>query len=444
MFRYTSLILSLGLLASACVTDQDPGSDENAPGFRWDASTSPPDTGVSSTQDSQISSDGTSDEARRGDGGEASRRDGAQPSLKPFEPTWGVTQSGPYEVGYRTFEVTYQAEADDSDEPRTLDVSLWYPTTEDPEGRGPRYGGIKRRSRVEEEARVAPLTSMPLLVFSHGNGGIAEQNYFQTEFFASHGWVVVAPDHTGNTFAAGTDINYQAGVYRPQDIEAVLDRVTALPEDDPLHGRLSDRIAMSGHSFGGYTTLANTGADYAVQKLEKACEKGNLNRQNLCEVYTQSDTIEAFEDGFLDERIDVAIPQTPGGAAVFREGLEQLEVPTLLMTGDKDRTLPNRIEGDRIWNFMKGEEHRRLNVLRGGHFTFSNMCDLFGSIDRVEKDGCGEGFVDPDLAQKVINIYSLAFARVHLFDASSRTRAIVDGERTPRGRETFEYRVGAE
>jgi predicted dienelactone hydrolase len=366
-------------------------------------------------------------------------------SLESFEPTGSPTERGPYNVGYRTFEVTYQAEGDGTEEPRTLEVSTWYPTPEEPEGRGPKYAEIKRREEVEERAKVANLESMPLLVFSHGNGGLAEQNYFQTEFFASHGWVVVSPDHTGNTFVAGADINYQAGVYRPQDITAVLDEATDWPDDHPLHGRLSGRIAMSGHSFGGYTTLANAGAEYSTEQLKKACEEETLARQSLCKIYTKPRAIRVFEEGFHDERIDVAIPQTPGGAAVFREGLEELEVPTLLMTGDMDQTLPNEREGDRIWQFMEGENHRRMNLLEGGHFTFSNMCNLLGTLDPVQQDGCGEAFIDVERAQRMINTYSLAFARAHLFeDVSAETRAIVDGDRFPHGEAGVEYRVGTE
>lgn len=39
----------------------------------------------------------------------------------------------------------------------------------------------------------------PLVVYSHGNGGLRYVSAFLTEHLASHGFIVVAPDHVGNT-----------------------------------------------------------------------------------------------------------------------------------------------------------------------------------------------------------------------------------------------------
>ena len=39
----------------------------------------------------------------------------------------------------------------------------------------------------------------PLIVFSHGNSGFRRQSTFLTTHLASRGFVVAAPDHTGNT-----------------------------------------------------------------------------------------------------------------------------------------------------------------------------------------------------------------------------------------------------
>ena len=42
----------------------------------------------------------------------------------------------------------------------------------------------------------------PIILFSHGNQGIKEQSFFLTEHLASHGYLVVAPDHQYNTAIA--------------------------------------------------------------------------------------------------------------------------------------------------------------------------------------------------------------------------------------------------
>ena len=127
---------------------------------------------------------------------------------------------------------------------------------------------------------------MPVMVFSHGNSSLAEQSYYLTEYFASHGWVVIAPNHTHNTVSDSPGaINYHSALTRPQDITAVLDWLDAVPQDHFLHGRTTDQIVLSGHSFGGYTTLASAGATFAVDSLIERCERQEIDAR-LCEVFS--------------------------------------------------------------------------------------------------------------------------------------------------------------
>lgn len=358
--------------------------------------------------------------------------------------THPVTERGKYNVGMREYTVTYQAEADKTDEQRKLNLSVWYPTLKR-DGPPADYGGFWTRDEVIQDPPPAETdTKRPLLIFSHGNGALAEQSYFQTEFWASHGWIVASPDHTGNTMKQGVAINLEAAIYRPQDIRAVLDFIYDLPASDQLSDQISDKVAMSGHSFGGYTTLANGGASYAVEDLATRCENGSIS-QDYCDTFSTEKRKQLFRKGFYDDRVDVALPQAPAGDLIFQEGLADLKPPVMLFTGGMDKTLPNSDEGDPIWRQMKGQKHRRINIPTAGHFTFSNMCKHFGGIPQVRKDGCGDDNIEPKLAHRIINTYSLAFARVHLGlgDVES-ARAIVDGEDEPVAPDDFEYSIGAE
>lgn len=344
------------------------------------------------------------------------------PELPPRP--WPVTERGPYNVGHRINYVTYTPRDETDEEARTMRVSVWYPT-HDETGTAARYYAGMRRDGVLASPGVAGDDPMPVLVFSHGNSSFAEQSYFMTEFFATHGWLVVAPDHVGNTFRdTGGGLDLHTAVYRPQDISAVLDWLGALPADDPLHGRASADIALSGHSFGGFTTLATAGAGFAVDELLEACERGEVGNR-YCTVFGV-DHHEVFRAGLLDTRIRVAIPQTPGGFLVFGERLADIAIPTLLWTAARDRTLPNDEEGDPIWEAMAGEHHMRIDLTDGGHFTFSNMCELLSFVPQVRDDGCGEDFIDPFEGFDLINAYSLAFARYHLF-GDETDRALLDG-----------------
>ena len=356
-----------------------------------------------------------------------------------------LTERGPYNVGFETMKVTYQAKEDGTEDERKLRTAIWYPTeTED--GPAGRYAKIIDRDEVVAGAEPVELEEMPVLIFSHGNGGIAEQNYFMTEFWASRGWAVISPEHTGNTIRQGGAINLEAAIYRPQDITAVLDRLENLDEDNPLYGKLSDNIVMSGHSFGGYTTLANSGASFAVEDLVSQCDEGNPDfDEDYCDVFSDKESrLDLFRNGFYDDRIDAAIPQAPAGNIIFQEGLEDIQMPTMLFTGGMDQTLPNSQEGDPIWEQMKGDEHRRMNLPKAGHFTFSNMCDQFADVsDMIKNDGCSDEFIESDRAYTIINTYALAFARYHLLD-DQKAKEIIDGDRWPIGEMGFELSVGAD
>src|SRR5262249_6011106 len=121
----------------------------------------------------------------------------------------------------------------------------------------------------------------PLVVFSHGYGGHRRQSTFLCTHVASHGYLVAACDHTGNTVfdVAQQAITARSGralqgfgdtlrtfaAARPADVGALLDRLL-----DGLAGDLGrlvdrDRIGMSGHSFGGWTTLVVTAQDRRIR-----------------------------------------------------------------------------------------------------------------------------------------------------------------------------------
>ena len=60
-------------------------------------------------------------------------------------------------------------------------------------------GFLDTRRTVCAKRELGDDGPYPLIVFSHGNGGLGVQSFFLTEYLASHGYVVVCPDHTGNS-----------------------------------------------------------------------------------------------------------------------------------------------------------------------------------------------------------------------------------------------------
>ncbi|MCC6620221.1 MAG: alpha/beta fold hydrolase [Deltaproteobacteria bacterium] len=329
---------------------------------------------------------------------------------------------GPFRVGYRKDALTY--EPADGSGTRALTLAIWYPTR-DTEGDAVSYFSILPAPDVLGGADPADdLGARPLVVFSHGNTSFSEQSSFFTEHLATHGYVVVAPDHTGNLF--GDSFDAALFHWRPDDVVAVLDHMDALAEGDALAPLMGGKVAVTGHSFGGYTTLALGGAAWAVDAILAFCESGALPLGACGALEAHTDLYRA---GFADARVAALIPMTPGLTRVFGEaGVAAITLPTMLMTGALDKTTTNAADGDPTWaQLATRPDNLRLDFATGGHFTFSDACAF--PVEIGLGDGCGDGFITAADAHRAINAYALAFLRRHLED-DERGAPLLDGSVT--------------
>lgn len=177
-------------------------------------------------------------------------------------------ERGPHAVGVRTLEL-----ADLDDAGRTLATDIWYPAAagEDPEGQMAEHPfGRPHAALTDAPARTERF---PLLGFSHGNSGLRRQSTFLTTHLASWGFVVVAPDHTGNTFFETLELDedarqrmhFDARRNRPRDLATALAAVERggeeLPAVDP------SRIGIIGHSYGGWTAFKMPALDARVRAV---------------------------------------------------------------------------------------------------------------------------------------------------------------------------------
>ncbi|WP_319459515.1 chlorophyllase/cutinase-like alpha/beta fold protein [Micromonospora sp. RTP1Z1] len=126
---------------------------------------------------------------------------------------------------------------------RPLPVTLWYPA-------GGAAGGTPERSAPAATGRF------PVVMFCHGLGARPEDYQLLLSRWAAAGFVVAAPKfpHTGT----GGDGNPLDVLNQPADVSYALTQVLALDAKagDPLRGRLdTERVAATGHSAGGVTTI---------------------------------------------------------------------------------------------------------------------------------------------------------------------------------------------
>jgi signal transduction histidine kinase/predicted dienelactone hydrolase len=294
------------------------------------------------------------------------------------------TAWGPYAVGSRT-ELYYDAARD-----RELTLELWYPA-EAGTGGTPAF----TFSVAGIEATVDPAGApFPILGFSHGNGGMRQQSLFLTEFLASHGYLVVAPDHPNNNVYDGVDMDpeviAQVAYDRPGDISAALDFAASLDgTPDQLLGMLdTERMGVLGHSFGAWTSVMLAGATATASLFGPLPEGAPPPPWQLG-----------------DPRIRAAVAMTPGGyGGIGDDGLADLVAPVLYMAGSLDETLPPEQEARPLYEGSPAPA-ALLTVEGAGHFTFSNLCQILEDFG----DGCGEGFIPSEEAFPIVDAYSAAW-----------------------------------
>jgi predicted dienelactone hydrolase len=313
--------------------------------------------------------------------------------------SWSVEEAGPYRVGYRAWEVTYTPLGED----RTILINAWYPT-EDTEGDEVSYLGVYPDEEALGGASLAPGAyggRYPVHVHSHGSQAWGGSSAFLMRHLASHGWIVVAPDHTGNTLLDNLDPRPTSHyIHRPQDITVALD---ALADDPDLSAGDTSQVSMSGHSFGCYPAWISAGAAVDADALAAWCEE-------YSEGCTQEE-IDAFLSGDLDEpRVVASVPMAGGYRDEYfgEGGYLAAHAGMLMMTGSEDSD-----DVDRWYPTMDGLDRTWIELAGGCHETFAlGVCDS----------------LDPDLGYAIVKTYGLAFARQRVLgDTGEAVTAILDG-----------------
>jgi predicted dienelactone hydrolase len=308
-----------------------------------------------------------------------------------------LTARGPWHAGYHQRDVTY---TDPAGAERTLRTTFWYPASAT-DGGVPTFLTPLYDEDLWEDATGAQ-GQFPVFVWSHGHQGYAEASAFLLAHLASHGWLVVSPDHTNNTTWDGSDRDTHIYYQRPADLTAVLDVVLAAT-DLPVQADDSTVIA-GGHSFGGYSIHAWAGAPYAVDELAAGCADGTGNGSYCSEL---TDELQAIFAGDLsDPRVDAFVATAAGDLEFFgTQGLGAIERPMLMMTGSEDYS----DEKAEIWEGLRGTGHQHTQIIGGAHNVFT---DYSGIIEEQTIDA-QDGF-------DIVNAWVLAWAQVHAGDNSAQ------------------------
>ncbi|MBZ5609537.1 MAG: hypothetical protein LAP38_14845 [Acidobacteriia bacterium] len=334
-------------------------------------------------------------------------------------------QWGPYPVGVTSLQLDDASRPDaELNGPRPLRTEIWYPAVDAARGmpknkysefilRGvvpnsiaeaeDALSGYKKGLTIAELDRTYQNAGVrdaqvrdgkwPLVVFSHGSGGTRVGYVYFTEFLASHGFIVMAADHIGNSrftivnnqvVKAGGPRGQASAKDRPKDVSFLIDAMTRMNNggDSRFAGRVDlDQVAAAGMSFGGSTT------------------------ENVVE---------------QERRVKAGVMLAPGGPVGDRTNFS---TPIFMMIGTEDATL--RAQGNarnrNYYEVSKGPKYF-VEIKDAGHYTFT-------SVDQYNPNygnGIGQGkrvntapdqdvtYLPPAESHKLIDAYALAFLSVYV------------------------------
>ncbi len=218
---------------------------------------------------------------------------------------------GQYIVGTDLFvwEDSYRDEwfTKDKIDSRKIVVQIWYPASEKSDSLYPymdykelRINAIseqigKPKAFIKPAGNVqgnsyfkAPLADnkFPLILFSHGLGGYKTQNSINIETLVSHGYIVIAPDHTYDAsitaFPDGSVAEYKSDLpkdsspqefwdnrlpqlnTRANDLSFIIDKLQTMKNNPIYYAIEFDKIGVFGHSFGGATSIVSSWNDTRI------------------------------------------------------------------------------------------------------------------------------------------------------------------------------------
>jgi predicted dienelactone hydrolase len=241
----------------------------------------------------------------------------------------------PFFVGSKQFQIT------DAINDISFPVLVQYPTLQAsaPTPFGPYTMDVCQDAKIAEG-------QFPLVVISHGNGGSHLVYRTISTFLAKNGYIVAMLEHYGNNRNNNQlEKSLENLQYRPRHVSLTIDFLKSEPGFGPCIA--TDKIAVIGHSLGGYTALALAGG----------------------QAWTQAGQAVTVQN---DPRVKALVLMAPAAAFFIPEhALSQVTVPILLLIGEHDTITPKKWTADVVLNGVPDPSKVTVKTIENaGHFSF--------------------------------------------------------------------------
>lgn len=238
-------------------------------------------------------------------------------------------------------------------------------------------------------------THYPVLLFSHGWTGVRTQNTYQAEELASHGYIVIAPDHT-----------YGAGIVVFPDGNAILNNPDLIPDNTGSEEEYDRIVRLLGQAWVSdlqfvldEAELLNTGAIPSI-----FTDKLDLARVGFFGHSTGAGAV--IEACYLDHRCKAGVTEDAWMIPFSREMLTTgLEQPFFFMQSEGWSGERNTLMFDTLFANSASPITAVLSINGTKHYDFTDIPMLTPLAPLI-------GLKGPINAQRglsIINAYTLAF-----------------------------------
>jgi len=317
-------------------------------------------------------------------------------------PPWldyAFQEPGPFPIGH--MRITHQYTPISTQPAREIEIDIWYPTSEtsgDPAQYI--YGTDPLAFSDASPAKAVHHNGYPVHLHSHGYRGFGATSANLMRYFASHGWVSIAPNHTNNLLGDHqSPLPVSHFIHRQLDLQESLTLLETLPEFDTIQ---IHNVLMSGHSFGAsYSTWGIGGASY--DNANYLCDTGD-GLEDGAELCTDIEREWLLSGNLADPRIQAIIPMAGTIRTTFfgDTGHQSVNTPILFLSGTEDghasaqQHAENMAELDFLWLSLEG----------GCHQSFAlGQCST----------------LDVELGFQIVNAYTMAFARKTILQEDNAT-----------------------